>query len=183
GVTVADLHGLPQRGVRGADAGPAAGRVAGDGDARGVGGDLNRGEDGVRGDVAEGHVRGRFVVDAVGGAAGELGAEHGDSLAEFGAEALAADFEVDAGGAAELGEADQGGDDAVAALLFVLGGEEGEFGDLVDQDHDRHWPQVLAQVPDIGGDLRIRHGDADALLGPDELVDVLHVSDERFEEI
>ncbi|GGS27425.1 hypothetical protein GCM10010269_77550 [Streptomyces humidus] len=39
--------------------------------------------------------------------AGELGPEHGRALAEFGTEALSADFQVDAGRAAELGEADE----------------------------------------------------------------------------
>ena len=60
-----------------------------------------------RGDVAERHLGGGFVVDAVADAAGELGAEHGGALAQLGAEALPADLQVDAGGAAELGEADQ----------------------------------------------------------------------------
>jgi hypothetical protein len=52
----------------------------------------------------------------------------GDALAEFRTEALPTDFEMDAG-PAELGKADQSGDDAVPACWV-----QGKFGDLVDQD-------------------------------------------------
>ena len=99
------------------------------------------------GDVAERHLGGGFVVDAVADAAGQLGTEHGRALAQFGAEALAADLQVDAGGAAELGEPDELGDHLVAPLLLLPGGDEEEFGDLVHEQHDGHGPFAARAGP------------------------------------
>ena len=116
-------------------------------------------------------------------AAGELGTEHGDPVAEFGAEALPADLDIDAGSAAELDQAHQRGDDPLAALLLGRVGEQGQFGDLVDQEHDRHRPQVLRQAPQVGGDLPIRSVRADPLFAPDHLIRLRHPFHECFEEV
>lgn len=164
-VPVAEVHGLAQRGVRSPDAVPASRGVARDGDSSHLRRNLDGSEDGVRGYVAEGHIRRGLVVDTVGGTAGELPAEHGDALAECRAEALSADFQVDAGSAAELGETHQGGDDPVPPLLLLLAGVQGEFGNLVDQDDDRSRTQSVGQIPDVGGDLRVRLVGADDYSG------------------
>ncbi len=169
--------------MRGPDAGPATGGVTGHGGAGALLVDLDGGEDGVRGDVPEGHVGRGLVVHAVGGAAGELGTEHGDALAELRAEALAADLQVDDGGAAELGQADQVGDDLVPPDLLNLVRSEGQLRHLVHEEHDGNRAKVRRQVPDVGCDLCIRQGDADALLGADELIDPAHVLDERGQEM
>ena len=169
--------------VRGADAGPAARGVTGDGQAGQLGRDGAGGADRFGGDVAERHLGGGFVVDAVADPAGELGAEHGRALAQLGAEPLPADLQVDAGGAAELGEADQLGDHLVPPFLVLPGGDEEQFGHLVDEQHDGSRAFALGQAPDVRGDLLVRGAGGDALSGLDQVVAVLHFLDEHREQL
>jgi hypothetical protein len=108
---------------------------------------------------------------------------YGRAVAQFGAEALPAHLQVDAGGPRELPEADQCGDDPLAPLLLRGRGDEEEFGDLIDHDHDRHGADLLGQAPDVGRDLRIGGVGADPLRLPDDLEPLDHLRNERFQQI
>lgn len=145
----ADGRSIGEGQVRGADAGPATGGVADDGEAGQLRGDGAGRVDRFGRDVAERHLGGGFIVDPVAHAAGQLSPEHGGALTEFGAEALPAHLQVDAGRTAELGEPDEVSDHLVPPFLVLAGGDEEEFRHFVDEQHDGSRAFALRQAPDI----------------------------------
>lgn len=70
---------------------------------------------------------------------------------------------------------DQLSDHLVTPLLVLARGDEEEFRDLVDEDHDRGGSFVVRRTPYVRGDLLVRDAGRHALPGPDEVVPVLHL--------
>ena len=108
-------------------------------------------------------------------AAGELSAEHGRALAEFGTEALTTDLQEDACRTAELGQTNQLGDHLVPPLLVLLGSDEEQFRNLVDHQDQGRRSLMLGQPPHIRSDLLIRSAGSDALARLDQVVATFHL--------
>src|SRR5690606_10549870 len=161
--------------VRRTDAGPATGRITHNGKAGQFGRDGTGRVDRFGGDVAERHLRGGFIVDAVADAAGQLCPKHGGALAELGTEALPAHLQVDAGRTTELSKPDELSDHLVPPLFLLPAGDEEEFRHLVDEQHDGCRAFVVRQTPDVRGDQRIRGTRSDTLPRLDQVVARLHL--------